>query len=76
MRSGSDCVPLKDGPTVPYAAIALATALERRGFLVTTDGADLLVAPGDRLTDDDVQQIRRWKAHLLEVVRYCDRLVM
>ena len=32
------------------------------------DGDRLMVGPRDRLTDEDREQIRRWKRHLLAIV--------
>lgn len=72
--NASDFVTLRDGCTLPMAAVELAWSLENRGLHLAIDGAGdvLSVGPGDRLTDTDRAQIRRWKPHLLALVRYCE----
>jgi hypothetical protein len=67
---------LRGGLTLPLAAIQLAWSLEDRGVHLESDGDDVLsVGPGDRLTDADRAAIRRWKPHLLALVRYCSDTV-
>ncbi len=56
------------GLTVPAEAVVLALDLEARGFSLTPAGHDLLVQPFSRLTDEETQQIRRWKLHLLALL--------
>lgn len=68
----SDFVALRGGLTLPLAAIRLAWDLEDRGLYLRRDGDVLSVGPGDRLTDDHRVLIRRWKPHLLALVRYCE----
>jgi hypothetical protein len=70
----SDFVTLKSGLTLPVAALQLAWALEDRGLHFSADGDILSVGPGDRLTDADRAQIRRWKTHLLALVGYCETI--
>jgi hypothetical protein len=70
--NASDFVTLRDGVTLPVAALQLAWGLEDRGLHFSIDGDVLTVGPGDRLTDDDRALIRRWKPHLLALVRYCE----
>jgi hypothetical protein len=71
--TGSELVMLRHGLTVPVRAIELALDLERRGVHLELDGADILVGPRDRITDDDRQQIRALKPFLLVLVAYVNR---
>jgi hypothetical protein len=65
----ADRIRLKDGRTLPVAALELALDLERRGVqLVADDSEVLFVGPLDRLTDDDHRDLRRWKWHLLALL--------
>ena len=69
MTTAADFVRLRNGVTLPVAAVALALDLERRGIhLRSEDGQALLVGPPDRLTDDDRAGVRRWKLHLLALL--------
>jgi hypothetical protein len=64
---------LRDGLALPVEPILLALALERRGFSLRREGEDtLVISPHQRLTVDDRRQVRRWKAHLLALLRYAD----
>ena len=69
-----EMVPLRDGPTVALDAIILACDLELRGFELRVAGDKLkLSAPEtvrDTLTDQDRENIKKWKNHLLVVVSY------
>ena len=67
-----DLIDLRAGPTVPRPALELALRLERRGVLLRVDRDQLIVVPpaGDYLTDDDRDEIRQWKAHLLALLAY------
>lgn len=59
------------GPfVVPLEALRLLWALEDRGCAIRADGADLWVAPSERLSDRDRSQIRQWKPYLVALVRY------
>lgn len=72
--SASDFVTLRGGLTLPLAAVQLAWSLEDRGLHlgIDRDGEVLSVGPSDRLTDDDRAMIRRWKPHLVALVRDCE----
>lgn len=70
--SASDFVMLRGGLTLPLAAVQLAWSLEDRGLHLDLDGDVLNVGPGDRLTDEDRALIRRWKPHLVALVRSCE----
>ena len=65
--------PDADEPRRAYAAFLAESprpADQARGCRLHVDGQDLLVGPGERLTDADRDQIRRWKPHLLAIVSY------
>ena len=67
-------VSLRDGPIVPKAAYLLLLELEQRKFSLTREGeTTLVVQPAERLTVEDSLRIRRWKFHLLGVLRHCER---
>ena len=68
--SGSEVITLKGGLTLPTAAIRLALALEERGLRLEANGETLRVVGPSMLTDADRAAIRRWKPHLLAIVRY------
>ena len=69
----ADFVTLRGGLILPRAALELALDLERRGLqLRAEDGDVLFVGPRHRLTDDDHIGIRRYKSHLLALLRYED----
>lgn len=61
----------RDGTVVPAPAYCLLLDLERRGFTLTIDGSILVVRPPERLTRQDVASIRRWKFHLMHLIRCC-----
>lgn len=61
---------LKGGLALPIAPIRLALDLESRGIRLTRDGDDLVIEPWSRLTDDDLDGLRRWKAHMLALLAY------
>lgn len=62
---------LPGGLALPIAPLLLALDLERRGFTVMREGADVLsVQPFQRLTPEDCSLIRRWKQHLLALCDY------
>ena len=62
---------LKNGPTVPAAAIALAIDLEARGIPLATDPDHQFIVPTDsRLTPADDAAIARWRSHLGALVDY------
>lgn len=69
--SASDLVIFRSGLTVPRPAVELALDLEARGCQMTLDGDGLLVGPRERLTDDDRDQIRRWRYHLRAILAHC-----
>jgi hypothetical protein len=72
MSASSDYVCLRNGPTVPLAPLQLLWRLEDRGLRFRLDGDDLVISPKEHLTDDDREQLRRWKAHVRVIVDYCD----
>ncbi len=69
-----DLYPLKDGPTLPYAAVALAQDLDIRQIRLSANGDRLIVSgpngPPD-LSPEERQSIVKWKLHLLALVAYC-----
>ena len=70
----SEVLVLRDGLTLPLTAVEFALALERRGLHLHADAGDLLFAgPRERLTAEDREGLRRWKAPLLALVRYVDQ---
>ena len=77
-RSSGEYVCLRHGPTLPLDVLRVAWSLEDRGLsLQRTSTGKLLVGPREALTDDDRQQFRRWRDHLLALVDYAsaDQLV-
>jgi hypothetical protein len=62
---------LRGGSAVPLEALSLLLDLESRGFSIRRDGADMLIRPGQRLTNADRAALRRWKAHVLQLIDYC-----
>jgi TubC N-terminal docking domain len=64
-------VTLKNGPTLPMPAIALALDLERRGFRLSLDAdGQVIVEPTATLTETDLAAIRRWHLHVGAIVAY------
>ena len=61
---------LRGGLAMPVAPVLLVLALEQRGLTISRDGDDLLVRPPGRLTDDDRQQLCRFKRHVLALLDY------
>src|SRR5688572_24075745 len=61
---------LPGGPTLPVAPWLLALDLERRGVRLWREGSDILIEPFNELTANEVQQLRRWKAHVLALLAY------
>ena len=58
-------------PTLPIEAVALALALEGRGFHQTVDAAGVFtVEPGADLTASDRAAIARWRPHLTALAVY------
>jgi hypothetical protein len=68
--SASDYVVLREGPTLPLAAVQLAWRLEDKGCALRFDGQALLVGPGRLLTDDDRRGIVQWRRHLIALATY------
>jgi hypothetical protein len=66
-------VVLRDKPTVPAEALALAWDLEARGFDLQVEAGQLRVRPGQALTAADREAIRRWRVHLLAILAYVDQ---
>ena len=66
----SELVYLKGGLTIPVDPLLLIFRLQERGFSLTPDGDTLVVQPYQQLTREDCNQIRRWKAHLMALLRY------
>lgn len=74
--SGSEAdryVVLRSGLAVPMVPVLLLLDLEARGFRIRADGDELVIRPAARLTDEDRSALRRWKAHLLELVALVER---
>lgn len=72
-----EMISLVDGPTLPLEALLVAVDLEFRGFAFRVEGDALrLVSDSETvrvsLTENDRSAIKRWKAHLLVVVAYCE----
>lgn len=68
-------VSLRGGLVLPEEALRLALDLERRGWALTaTDYGTIKLDPADPeaqpLTDDDLDNLRRWKMHLLAIAVY------
>lgn len=61
---------LRGGLALPVEPCLLALELERRGIRLTRDGEDIIIEPRELLTDDDRQQLRRWKRHVLAILDY------
>jgi hypothetical protein len=67
-------VTLKNGMLMPVAAIRFALDLEDRGFQLRVENYNLVVDPRQRLGEDDREQIRRWKRHLIAIVTAADEV--
>ncbi len=68
----TDFQTLKNGPSLPWDAIAPALRLEAQGFLLREDQGKLkLTGDPSKLTLEDRAAVTRWKAHLLAIVEYC-----
>ncbi len=63
-------VDLRGGLVLPLEPWLLVFDLQARGFALRPDGPDLLVVPFSKLTAVDVQQLRRWKRHVLAILHY------
>lgn len=61
---------LAGGLCVPLPPLALLLELESRGFALSRDGADILVRPFSKLSDDDKKQLKLWKQHVLALLDY------
>jgi hypothetical protein len=71
-----ETVVLKGGTVVPLSALQIGWELEARGLTLAVDGADLVIRPAGRLTDDDRQRLRDNKPALMALVRYCDEVTL
>jgi hypothetical protein len=64
------------GTEVPDEALCLLWRLEERGVRIHIDDENMLIMkPVSRITEADRTLIRRFKAHLLLLVRGCDDVV-
>jgi hypothetical protein len=73
----SGYVTLVNGPTLPADVVRLMFSLEDRGFHFRLDGTEaLVVEPEDRLTDQDIASIRRWRHHIAAAVQYTPPVVV
>jgi hypothetical protein len=71
LAPASGLITLKNGPTLPAAAIVLAIDLESRGFRMSVDEAHQFnIEPAAGLTDIDRAGIARWHDHLGAIVDY------
>ncbi|MDP3719344.1 MAG: hypothetical protein Q8T13_16405 [Acidobacteriota bacterium] len=63
-------VHLQRGFVVPVEAVEAALAIENAGHRLTLDGADLLIVPSGPVDPHDLEQLRRWKPHVLMILKY------
>ncbi len=68
--AASDYVPLKGGLCVPLAPMLLVWQLEARGVHLHRDGDDIYVTPWSGVTEQDREELKRWKAHILALLDY------
>ena len=71
-----ETVVLKGGTVVPLSALQIGWELESRGLTLSIDGADLVIRPPGRLTEDDRQRLRDNKPALMAIVEYCDAVTL
>lgn len=65
-------VELNGGLAVPLAALQLLWDLEARGFTLETHDGRLFVLPREQVTPADEGAIRRYRDHLVALVRHCE----
>lgn len=71
MSTDSDrYVSLDGGLVIPVEPLLLTLDLQARGFTLTPDGSDILISPFSQLTSEDCRQIRRWKSHVIAILKY------
>ena len=70
MQTESEFVTLCGGLSPPIAPVRLALDLEAAGFQLSRDGDDILIRPFSKLTDEDKQQLKLWKRHVLALLDY------
>jgi hypothetical protein len=71
----SDVVVLSGGVSVTRQALQLAWELEHRGCTLLAAAGDVLrIRPGAVLTAADRDAIVRFKADLIRLARYCERV--
>ena len=63
-------VALKGGLRVSIAALRLALDLEARDFRLSVQDGLIYVDPRERLTNDEMARIRRYRWHLLVILAY------
>ena len=63
-------VELNSGLRVSIAALQLAIDLEMRDFTLSVHDGLIYVDPRERLTNDEMAQIRRYRWHLLAILAY------
>ena len=63
-------VELKGGLRVSIAALQLAIDLEMRDFTLWVHDGLIYVDPRERLTNDEMARIRRYRWHLLAILAY------
>ena len=68
----SDFVQLRDGPTVPLAALRFLWELEARGCYVRQDRGLVVITPGRLVTDQDKATLRRYRSSLLALLNHTD----
>ena len=66
----SKSVELKGGLRVSIAALRLAIDLEMRDFTLSVQDGLIYVDPRERLTNDEMARIRRYRWHLLAILAY------
>lgn len=63
-------IELRGGLIVDDRAVVLAVDLERRGHVIGAKSGILTVTNGTKLAPADVEQIKRFKNHLLAIAAY------
>jgi hypothetical protein len=71
--NASNFVTLAGGLTVPLPALQVLWNLEDRGVYLRLDGDGIIATPRTALTDADRATVKRWRAHVVALLQYCQQ---
>lgn len=73
MANDYDLVTLEGGLIIPLKALQLVWGLEDRGIDLELDRDAIIVRPKGVLSDEDHDQIRQLRPHIVALITFCER---